>query len=194
MRIDRMVRTLGTLALLAAAPLAHAHTFGAHGAGFGAGFAHPFMGLDHLAAMFAAGLWAAQLGGSAVWRVPAAFIATMCLGAVLACTGMALPGVEAGIGASVLVLGLLVAFAARLPTHAGMALAGVFALFHGYAHGCELPLSAAPLWYALGFIIATVSVHAAGLAAGVPLRNRAMWMARACGAMFAAGGLWLLAN
>jgi urease accessory protein len=173
---------------------AQAHTFGAYGAGFAAGVAHPFIGLDHLAAMLAVGLWAAQLGGVALWRVPAAFVVMMAAGAGLAFIGVAFPSVETGIASSLLVLGLLVGFAAHLPTAAGMLLTGVFALFHGYAHGAELPQAATPLGYALGFLLASVTLHGLGLFAGRMLHGRAAWLLRAAGAVIAAGGLALLAS
>jgi len=106
---------------------------------FSGGFAHPLSGWDHLLVMIAVGLWAAQLGGHARWLVPAAFAGVMALGAALGEEGVTFPGIEQGIAASVLVLGLLIAAAVRLPVTAGAALVGVFAIFHGLAHGAEMP-------------------------------------------------------
>ena len=152
-------RLLGALSLLlVAAPLAQAHP-GHEGHDFtwdfSGGFAHPLSGWDHLLAMIAVGLWAAQLGGRARWLVPSAFVGVMALGAALGHAGLMFPGVEQGIAASVLVLGLLIATAVRLPVAAGMALVGLFAGFHGIAHGAEMPATAGGLSYGAGFILAT---------------------------------------
>ena len=134
-------------------------------ASFLAGIAHPFSGLDHMLAMLAVGLWAAMLGGRAVWAVPASFVATMIAGFGLALAGISLPFVEPAILASVMVLGLLVAASVRVPVAGGPALVAVFALFHGQAHGSELGLAdRAP--YLLGFAAATILLHGAGLALG----------------------------
>jgi urease accessory protein len=192
----RLFRTmlLPALALLLAAGGAEAHTLGAHGAGFASGLAHPFLGLDHVLAMVAVGLWAAQLGGRAVWAVPAVFVAVMLAGGALGMTGVALGPVELGIAASVVVLGALVTFGVRLPLAAAMALAGAFALFHGHAHGTELPEAASALGYACGFVIATALLHAAGIAAGLTLgRGGARPYLRLSGAAIAAAGVLIIA-
>jgi urease accessory protein len=185
----------GAMALataLASGPAA-AHTFGAEGAGFAAGLGHPLFGADHLLAMVAVGLWAAQLGGRAVWQVPAAFVVALVAGALLALAGVGLPAVEPGIMASVLVLGLLVAGAVRLPAAAGMALVGLFALCHGHAHGAEMPAAADPALYGLGFVLATGFLHALGLALGfVAARQAAPAAARCAGAAIAVAGLWTI--
>jgi len=181
-------------ALLAAAP-AEAHLLGAQGAGFAAGFGHPLLGLDHLIAMFAVGLWAAQQGGRAQWLVPAGFVLAMIAGGALGMAGLgaALP-IETGIAASVLLLGLLVASRAVLPAAAGMAVVAVFALLHGHAHGTELPLAASPVAYAAGFVLATSFVHLAGLFAGRAIRSFGEGaFLRAAGGAIAASGLVLLA-
>jgi len=177
-------------AALASQPAA-AHTFGAGGAGFATGFAHPLVGLDHLSAMIAVGLWAAQLGGRALWQAPAAFVVTLAAGAGLAVLGVGLPAVEPGIMASVLVLGLLIAFTVRLRPAAAMALVGAFALFHGHAHGAEMPEAANPFLYAGGFALATALLHGVGVGLGWAA-GRALLpaLARAAGAAFAAAGLW----
>lgn len=169
---------------------AQAHV-GVHGAGLAAGMMHPFSGLDHLLAMVAVGAWAAQQGGRARWAVPLAFVAMMVAGGVWGSLGGWLPGVESGIAASVLVLGLLIAFAARLPVAAGMALVGSFALFHGYAHGAEMPAGAGPWLYAIGFLLSTLLLHVAGLGAGLAMRARLM---RLGGAGLALAGMWMLAG
>jgi urease accessory protein len=152
-----------TLALSPA--LAHAHP-GHEVSGFVPGVEHPLMGLDHLLAMIAVGLWAAQLGGRARWAVPASFVGVMSLGGALAMSGWTLPGVEQGILASVLVLGVLVAAAVRLPVAASASLVGAFALFHGFAHGAKMPPNASGLAYGAGFALATAALHALGLAFG----------------------------
>ncbi|HLB79047.1 MAG TPA: HupE/UreJ family protein, partial [Dongiaceae bacterium] len=131
-------------ALLSVSSAALAHTFGAAGAGFTAGLMHPFGGLDHLLAMLAVGLWAAQQRGRAAWALSGAFVVAMAAGAALALAGVALPAVEAGLAASVLVVGLVVAAALRPSPAAAGALAGLFALWHGHAHGGELPMAASP--------------------------------------------------
>lgn len=158
-------RTLILLPLCLFAGAASAHT-GHHAvAGFSSGFGHPFSGLDHLLAMIAVGLWAAQQGGRALWAVPAAFVSAMLAGGALAWMGLPLPHVETGIAVSVLVLGLLVAARRRWGVVIGMAIAAGFALFHGYAHGLEMPQASSPALYAAGFTLATALLHAAGIAA-----------------------------
>jgi urease accessory protein len=171
--------------------LAQAHP-GHNFSGFDAGLAHPLHGIDHILAMVAVGLWAVQLGGRALWLVPAAFVSVMTLGGALGMAGISLPGVEVGIAASVLILGLLTMLAVRLPLGASMAIAGLFALCHGFAHGAEMPVSSAGLDYALGFILATAFLHAAGLAMGMGARALAPVWQRVCGAGVFAGGLCLV--
>ncbi|QRV23013.1 HupE/UreJ family protein [Marinomonas foliarum] len=165
---ERALKTKGLL--VAASVLASGSVFAHPGheqaSSFMTGFAHPMGGLDHLLAMVAIGLWAASIGGRALWAIPAAFVVTMLLGGGLAVAGLNVPFVEQGILLSLVVLGALVLFAKRLPTAACMAIAGAFALFHGAAHGMEMPLSANGLQYALGFALATAGLHAAGLGFG----------------------------
>ncbi|GAB4510387.1 MAG: HupE/UreJ family protein [Sulfuricaulis sp.] len=190
--MKRGYQITAALTALFLAGTAQAHTFGAHGAGFSAGLAHPFIGLDHLLAMVAVGVWAAQLGGRAIWRVPLAFMAMMALGSALALGGVLLPAVETGIASSVLVLGLLIAVAARFPLVASMLLVSVFALFHGHAHGQELPQAASVLLYSLGFLLATGLLHATGAGLGILLGRgiSANWV-RVMGGGIAATGLLL---
>ncbi|MDP1644923.1 MAG: HupE/UreJ family protein [Thiobacillus sp.] len=178
--------TLATLCLFVGTAFAHT---GDHTAtGFAGGLAHPFMGLDHLLAMIAAGLWAAQQGGRALWAVPAAFVGAMLLGGVLAWSGIALPHVESAIALSVLVLGLLIASRGQWAVTAGMAIAAVFALFHGYAHGLEMPQAASPALYALGFVLATLCLHGMGIASSLIGRHAV----RLAGIGIAATGLALV--
>lgn len=173
---------------------ADAHTFGAQGAGLSQGFAHPLLGFDHLLAMIAVGMWAAQLDGRAVWVVPAAFIGMMAAGAGLALSGISFPAVELGIVGSLLVIGALIAAAVRLPAAVGGALVGFFALFHGHAHGAEIPEAASALLYGLGFVAATAALHGTGLAVALYLKGSTRpWAVRAGGAGVAAAGLAMLA-
>lgn len=192
--MKRGYQIAAVLAALFLAGTAQAHTIGAHGAGFAAGMAHPFIGLDHLLAMVAVGLWAAQLGGRAIWRMPLAFMAMMALGSIFAFVGLLLPAVEAGIAVSVLVLGLLIAVVARFPLAASMLLVGAFALFHGHAHGQELPQAASAFAYSLGFLFATGLLHAAGAGLGLLLgRDISVNWVRLMGGGIAAAGVMLIA-
>ncbi|MBK1841007.1 HupE/UreJ family protein [Azospirillum sp. YIM B02556] len=156
---------LAGLAVVTLALPAAAHTGHADGMGFLAGFLHPLGGLDHLLAMVAVGLWAAQTGGRALWMLPVAFVTMLTGGALAGMSGIEVPMVEAGIAASVAVLGLLVLLNKRVPVSAGMALVGVFAVFHGHAHGAEMPATAQPMLFGAGFILSTVLLHGAGIAA-----------------------------
>jgi urease accessory protein len=192
-----MIRMAVWLAAIAAMVLlpgaADAHTFGIAHDHFTAGFAHPFGGLDHLLAMIAVGLWAAQLGGRALWAVPAAFVAMMAVGGAAAMTGMALPNVELGITGSLLVLGALILAWAKLPVWAGVALVGFFAVFHGHAHGAEMPAETTALGYAAGFVLATALLHGIGLAAGLYMqRGVSAWLVRLGGAGVATAGIVLM--
>ena len=171
--------------------VAMAHT-GHETSGLMAGIAHPFTGLDHLLAMVAVGLWAAQMGGKATWQLPLAFIGTMMLGGLLAMNGVTVPFVEAGIVASVIASGVLVAAAARFNATVCVALTAAMAIFHGVAHGAEMPLSAHPLAYVAGFLGATLVLHLAGIAA-IKAGKGAMaaTAARVAGGTIAFGGLVL---
>ncbi len=166
MKLRKVLASATAASLMAAAlgPAAHAHTGIGEVSGFAAGFGHPFTGLDHLLAMVAAGLWAAQIGGRATWKIPAAFVGVMLLGGAAGMLGVRLPFVEQGIVASVLALGALVAVAWRWPAAAGAALVGLFAFFHGHAHGSEMPPGAGALAYSAGFGLATALLHLTGIA------------------------------
>ena len=146
--------------------LAHAHP-GHATSSVAHGFSHPLSGIDHFLAMLAVGLWAGQLGGRARWQVPVAFLVVMLAGGILGMGGTSVPGVEQGILASILVLGVLVAAAIRLPLVISIAMVGMFAFFHGAAHGTEMPVSATGLSYSVGFTIATAMLHLTGLGIGV---------------------------
>ncbi|WP_102960141.1 HupE/UreJ family protein [Mangrovicella endophytica] len=167
-----MIRRLSltAIALAAATAPAFAHLDPAAHGSFMAGLSHPLFGLDHILAMVTVGLWAAMIGGRAVWIVPSAFVATMMVGFGAALVGMPLPLVEPVILASVVALGLLVATAARLPVPACSAIVGAFALFHGHAHGTELGLAGAAS-YGAGFAAATTLLHLAGIGLGLALAS-----------------------
>ncbi|WP_119418569.1 HupE/UreJ family protein [Desertibaculum subflavum] len=183
---------LATLFVLASAGAAAAHT--GHGAteGFAQGFAHPLLGLDHLLAMIAVGLWGARIGGRARWLVPAAFVGVMALGGVIGVAGFGLPLVELGIVGSVLVLGLLVAAAPQPPLWAPAAIVALFALFHGHAHGTEMPEAVSGLAYSLGFVLATALLHSLGLMLGLLVAGRSPLALRLGGGAIAACGALLL--
>lgn len=152
-----------TAALLLSAGPAFAHTGIGTTVGFIHGFGHPIGGLDHILAMVAVGILAAQMGGRALWLVPAAFVGMMALGGALGMAGHGLPFVELGITGSIVVLGAVIAVGRTLPVPAAMALVGLMAVFHGHAHGTEMPVSASGLEYGLGFILATALLHAVGI-------------------------------
>jgi urease accessory protein len=182
----RLVAALSAGALPLAA-LAHPGGPADPAHGFVDGFVHPFTGLDHLGAMLAVGLWSAGSLRRA-WVAPAAFVACLLAGALATSAGLAVPGAEAMIAASLLVLGLLLAARAMLAPAAAAAIVGGFAFFHGAAHGAELGGGAA----LAGMVLATALLHAAGIAAGVALRGRSAWWTRTSGMGLAAFGLALL--
>lgn len=153
-------------ALCLAPTLAHAHVLPGDPQGLHEGFIHPFTGLDHLLAMVAVGLWAAQQNTRARWLIPVSFVSVMALGGWLGMKGLALGGVETGIALSLLVLGGLIAMKARFATPVSMAIVGCFALFHGFAHGHEMPASVSGAEFSLGFIAATIILHAVGMLLG----------------------------
>lgn len=182
---------LSAILLLAAAMPAYAHVGIGTTSSLTAGFMHPLSGLDHMTVMIAVGLWAALKGGKAIWAWPAAFAGVMLVGGALGMLHMPLPFVEPGILASVVALGLLVALATDLPVSTGAAIIALFALFHGHAHGTEVPENAGGLEYMAGFAVATVLLHAAGIAAGLSLGQRLRGLARIAGAACAAIGVGL---
>lgn len=180
-------------ALLLAPALAFAHP--GHGDnGLVAGLSHPLGGIDHLLAMLAVGLWAAQQKGAARWALPCTFVGILLIGGLLGFEGLNLPVLESGIAASVLALGLAVALAIRPPLMLAVAATALFALFHGVAHGLELPNMANPWAYATGFVAATALLHAAGFAVVRVLPTAAAPLVRIAGLASAATGAWLLAG
>jgi len=160
-----------TAALTMVPALASAHTGVGSTLGFAHGFGHPIGGIDHILAMVAVGIFAANLGGRALWAVPLTFMALMAVGGALGIAGMPLPFVEVGIALSIVVLGLVVAVRYEWPVAAAMTLVGLFAIFHGHAHGTEMPVDASGAAYALGFVLATGLLHIAGIATGVGIRG-----------------------
>jgi urease accessory protein len=162
-----MKRASFTLAAALWPALAWAHTESGRAAGLVAGLRHPVSGLDHVLAMVSVGLWGAQLGAPAIWLLPVAFPMVMALGGMLALAGVAVPGVEAGVALSAILLGTAVLAEWRPPLWAATAIVGVFAVFHGHAHGSELPAGANGLLYSIGFVAATGTLHGVGIAIGV---------------------------
>lgn len=191
MKTLKVLAPVAAAALVASPALAHVGP-GAHDS-FAAGFGHPFLGLDHMLAMVAVGLWAAMLGGRALILVPAAFVGVMMLGFIAGAAGVPLPFVEPAILASVVVLGLLVALALPMSALAGGALVGFFALFHGHAHGTEVG-TAGFLAYGAGFVAATVLLHVIGIVSGIALGRFGPVLLRVAGGATALGGLMLMAG
>jgi urease accessory protein len=185
MRLDHLL----VVALLLLATPAFAHT-GEGTGGFLAGLAHPVLGPDHVVAMVAVGLWGAVLGRPAIVLLPIVFPLVMAFGGVLGILGVKLPAVETGIASSAIVLGLMVALAARPPLWAAAVLVGAFAIFHGYAHGGELPDGANAVAFSAGFVIATGMLHLTGIGFGLLTRWPAGRLAvRGAGGVIALVGL-----
>lgn len=192
--MNLVARRLATALLLAAVTgAAFAHEQGDIAGGFTSGFLHPLGGGDHVVAMVAVGLWGAFLGLPALWLLPIVFPLVMAFGGALGVAGVALPAVEVGIALSAIVLGGVVAFAVRAPIAVAAVIVGVFAIFHGHAHGTELPHAAAPLAYSLGFVVATGLLHLVGIGFGLAVRWPAGRVAvRAGGAVIAVAGVVFL--
>lgn len=160
-----MLIAFAAASALAPAPT-WAHADSSSGSGFMAGFLHPISGLDHVVAMVAVGLWGAVLGPPALWLLPVAFPIVMALGGCLGLLGVVMPGVEIGIAVSGMLLGLMVLLEIRAPLMVASAIVSAFALFHGYAHGAELPARGNPLTYSLAFVTATGLLHLLGILVG----------------------------
>ena len=170
-----------------------AHVQGSEAGGFVTGLLHPISGLDHVLAMVAVGLWGAQLGSPAIWLLPVAFPMVMAVGGMLALIGVPLPGIEYGIAASAIVLGAAVMLELRAPLAVAAALVSAFAVFHGHAHGAELPPGQSAMLYSMGFVIATGGLHAMGIAVGEA--RRWTWgrrLLRAAGAVVTVGGVFFM--
>ena len=170
---------------------AFAHLRGSELGGFQSGFTHPIVGIDHLQAMPAVGIWGAQTGGRNVWTLPITFPFIMAAGSVLGMSGVVLPHVELAIALSVFILGLAIAFAWKPPEWLALLLIAIFAIFHGYAHGAELPQAIDPASYANGFVVATGLIHIAGIGIGFMLGR--LWkgqFSQALGVVIAMMGLY----
>lgn len=181
------------LAVLAAPSAAWAHIQAGEVGGFASGFHHPISGWDHVLAMVAVGLWGAQLGAPAIWLLPVTFPMVMALGGIMGLLGVPLPGVEIGIAVSALVLGAMVLAEKRPPLWVAATIVAIFAIFHGHAHGTELPAGQSGLLYSLGFVMATGCLHGIGIGIGAIHR----WAAgrivlRVAGAAVAAAGIYFL--
>jgi urease accessory protein len=192
-RFGRQFVFLSLLLLCLLPCTVHAHSEKGTIGGFVSGFMHPLTGWDHIVAMVAVGLWGAYLGAPAMWLLPVIFPLVMALGGALGIMGVPLPGVETGIALSGVGLGLMVALAARPPLWVAATLVGVFAIFHGHAHGKEMPMSANAMTYAVGFVIATGLLHLSGIALGLLVK----WpwgriVVRATGGAIAAVGFGFL--
>jgi urease accessory protein len=172
--------------------LAFAHVGVGETSGVAHGFLHPVSGIDHILAMVAVGLFAAHLGGRALWLVPLSFVAMMAFGGVLGMSGIGLPFAEIAIGLSVVVLGIILAARVNPPAAIAMALVGLFAIFHGHAHGAEMPETASGLAYGVGFILATALLHAIGIGVGMLLGKAGQRYSRTISQI--AGGAMALAG
>jgi len=191
----RALHHAAVLLLLMAASPAFGHTGGGVVGGFVGGFTHPVFGADHVVAMVAVGLWGAFLGAPAIWLLPIVFPLVMALGGVVGIIGIPIPGVEIGVAISAVVLGLMVALAARPPLWVAAILVGAFAVFHGHAHGTELPPGTDAVAFSVGFVVATGFLHLSGIAFGLSARWPAGKLAvRAAGGAIALAGVAFLSR
>ncbi|MGI4877289.1 MAG: HupE/UreJ family protein [Janthinobacterium lividum] len=189
----RALRLSQSLALLGMAAPAAAHMGTGLAGGFQSGFIHPLTGFDHLLAMISVGLWGAFLGRPLIVALPVIFPAVMAIGGALGIAGVPLPPVEIGIAVSVLVLGAAIAGAVRAPVWLACTVVAIFAIFHGYAHGKELPSAADPIGYSLGFVLCTGLLHVLGIGIGtINDRPGGAIVTRSLGALIAATGVWFL--
>jgi len=191
-------RALLPLLFIALPTAALAHTGHGEASGFVHGFMHPVGGLDHVLAMVAVGVFAYFLGGKALWLVPLSFVGMMAVGFLLGLGQVDVPFVELGIALSSVVIGAAAAWGRPMPVAAAMSLVGVFAIFHGHAHGAEMPVDTSGLAYAAGFIVATALLHAAGIAAAMGVAKLVgkygKPVAQVAGGLFALGGVGVLAG
>jgi urease accessory protein len=179
--------------LVAASGVADAHVIQGGAGGFQSGFAHPLTGPDHFLAMFAVGLWGAQMGGRSIWTLPVTFPLIMVVGGIMGILGVPMFGIELGIALSIIALGLAIACAWKPPEWVALLLISVFAICHGYAHGSELPRAADPADFAIGFVIATGLIHLCGIGVGLALHRPYQGrIARILGALIALGGCYYL--
>jgi len=188
-QVHRRLLTVFVVSMLVWPRLAFAHVQGSEAAGFWSGLSHPVSGLDHVLAMISVGLWGAQLGAPAVWVLPVTFPMVMAFGGMLGLLGLSLPAVEIGIALSAIVLGFMIFREAHPPLWVAAVVVGAFAIFHGHAHGTELPAGQSGLLYSFGFVVSTGLLHVTGIAIGLIHR----WSAGKL-ALRAAGGLVTLAG
>ena len=198
MPLNRTLRTTLVLAATLYPALAYAHVGVGETSGFAHGFTHPISGLDHVLAMILVGVFAFQLGGRALWLVPLSFVGMMAAGGIMSMNGIHVPLIELGIALSVIVLGTAVAFEVKAPVAIAAGLAGLFAIFHGYAHVAEMPGGAGGLEYAGGFMLSTALLHVAGIGLGqVVGRNSQQagsYALRVIGSVFALAGVGILSG
>ena len=189
---------IGSIVILGvlAGELALAHDEGGGGAGFVTGIFHPVLGFDHFLAMLSVGVISAQIGGRAIWYVPATFVLAMIFGGVLGMQKVNLLAVEAGIALSVLILGATLAGGKIMPKWFAIVSVTIFGIFHGHAHGTEMPLITNPWLYAAGFVLGTATIHLAGVLVGIALRRRQVghYVLRATGVGIAGIGAYILIN
>ncbi|RVU84265.1 HupE/UreJ family protein [Leucothrix sargassi] len=184
---------IATTLLFLLSSAAFAHTGEGVSGGFLSGFLHPIAGLDHVTAMVAVGILGAFLGRPAIWVLPVVFPLVMAFGGILGIMGVPIPFIETGIAVSSIVLGLIIALALKMPLWVAAVLVAAFSIFHGHAHGTELPNAVNPLAYSVGFVISTGILHLAGIAIGELIRWPAgVIIARAAGALIALAGIGFL--
>lgn len=187
-------RSLAVLAVsILYSPAAFAHPLKSEATGFITGFRHPISGFDHVLAMVAVGLWGAQLGAPAIWMLPVAFPLVMAVGGMLGLMGVPIPGIEIGIAMSAILLGAAVMFELKPPLTIAALLVGFFAIFHGHAHGAELPPGQSAMLYSIGFVIATGCLHAVGI--GIGTVHRWSWgqkALRVAGGLVTVGGIFFM--
>ncbi|MBI3754719.1 MAG: HupE/UreJ family protein [Deltaproteobacteria bacterium] len=173
--------------------LVYAHTGVGDTTGFTYGLSHPISGIDHILAMVAVGIWAAQTGGRAVWSVPITFVSIMILGSILGMFGVAVPFIEQGIVMSVLILGVLISAAVSLPLALSMTIVGLFAIFHGHAHGTEASIEASGLNYIAGFALSTALLHLSGIGVSILFKRLDRpQLLRYAGSVITIGGIYLI--
>lgn len=190
---NESVTWLVLLAALAVPAIAQAHILSGEAGGFASGFKHPISGWDHILCMVAVGMWGAQLGAPAIWVLPITFPLVMSLGGMMGLLGIPLPGDEIGIALSALVLGVMVLAERRPPLWVAAVIVAIFAIFHGYAHGRELPPGESGMLYSAGFVVATGCLHGVGISIGLIHRWAAgQLILRVAGAMVAVAGVYFL--
>ena len=190
-----VVGGLGAVFLALGTGLAQAHVLKGPMGGFASGFEHPLSGPDHLLAMFSVGLWGAQMGGRAVWSLPVTFPLIMCVGGVLGIAGVAMAGIGLGIALSIVVLGGAIAAGWKAREWLAVVIVAFFAVFHGYAHGAELPQAADPAAYSVGFVVSTGMIHVFGIAVGLVVGQLYGGMvSRVLGGLIMVGGVYYLVS